>query len=152
MEIERKWLVDPAKTHFLLTNCERSARIEQFYVNGKKDEWTIRFRKYEDRFDARYVLDLKSEGLLSREELTFGISYDDFVKGSSLGKKKIVKTRYYFPYGKHTFEIDVYDDYDFVTAEIEFESETEANAFEAPSWCIQDVTMNPKYKNVNLAK
>jgi len=54
--------------------------------------------------------------------------------------------------GDIRYEIDFYKDYDFVTCEVEFDSEEEANNFEAPDWCIKDVTYDPYYKNVNLAK
>jgi CYTH domain-containing protein len=148
MEIERKWLVDVQKASFALTNSIKVIRVDQYYLNNDKDEWQIRLRCYGEKF----ILDLKSKGLLSREELTFEITREAFNEAVKHAKKSIGKNRYIFPYGRYMCEIDGYDDYDFITCEVEFNTEEEANRFIAPDWCIKDVTMDSKYKNINLAK
>ena len=147
MEIEKKWIVDVTKFVYLKEISAEVIRIDQYYLNELKDEWTIRLRTYGEK----RVLDLKSKGLLSREELTFIITKEAFDEGIKHAKKYIGKNRYIFPYGKYICEIDVYDDHDFITCEIEFETEEDANIFVAPDWCKEDVTLDAKYKNVNLA-
>ena len=39
-----------------------------------------------------------------------------------------------------------------VIAEVEFDSEEDANAFQPPEWFAEDVTMNRKYHNSNLSQ
>lgn len=58
----------------------------------------------------------------------------------------IRKTRYLH----HGWEIDVFKDVDLVLAEYELLSEDEQ--IEIPDWVGEEVTGNPKYLNVNIAK
>ena len=52
-----------------------------------------------------------------------------------------------------TIELDIYhDEFEgLVTAEIEFSSEEAAEAFKAPLWFAEDVSLRPEYKNSYLA-
>jgi CYTH domain-containing protein len=151
MEIERKWLVDPSKIEELKLAAFLVIATQQYYLNDKTDSWIIRLRKANDT----HFITLKSKGLLSREEIEIKISKGIFDDAIKTAKTKITKTRYIVeisPDNLLTYEIDVYDDYDFITCEVEFETEEEAKNFMPPDWCIKDVTYDPKYKNVNLAK
>jgi len=157
MEIEKKYLVDPNRIKELKKLSYNSFKIEQYYLSDKSDSWTIRIRK-----EGRYCsITLKSKGLLSREEIEFDITKYDFAEYIKLAKSRIFKTRYQFEneepdkvnkYPHYCYEIDIYNDYDFITCEVEFDTEEEANSFIPPDWCIKDVTEDPYYKNVNLAK
>jgi CYTH domain-containing protein len=144
MEIERKFLVD--KDH--LPTLETNVRIEQHYLNDIEDKWLVRLRQWDDR----YFLELKTKGDLSREELKFKITEDEYLKGIEHSIKKLRKTRYLLFDQDLAYEVDIYDDYDFITVEVEFESEEEANNFVPPSWFGQDITNDYKYRNNNLAK
>jgi len=151
MEIERKWLVDKKELDKLIEFSKYQERIEQYYLNGPNDEWVIRLRKA----DRQYFLTLKNKGLLSREEIEVRISKQTFNDQIAFAKTKIAKIRYMVeinPDDLGFYEIDVYDDYEFITCEVEFDTEEEANSFVAPDWCIKDVTQDPTYKNVNLAR
>ena len=151
MEIERKWLVDKKELDNLIKFSHYQERISQYYLNGPDDEWVIRLRKA----NSHHFLTLKNKGLLSREEIEVKISKQTFNDHIALAKTKILKTRYSVEINPDIlgyYEIDVYDDYDFATCEVEFETEQEAHNFVTPEWCIVDVTNDPKYKNVNLAK
>jgi CYTH domain-containing protein len=149
MEIERKWLVDKTHLGMLIERSHHKERIEQYYLSGKDDEWTIRLRKS----NSEYFLTLKSKGLLSREEIETVIHRGVFLNDIKHAKTSIKKIRYTIEIDKDlSYEIDVYDDFDFVTCEVEFKSEEEANGFVTPSWCLEDVTYDSKYKNSNLAK
>jgi len=154
MEIERKWLVDKKRLQWLIENSFYQERIEQHYLNSKNEEWIIRVRRSVSDNDTEYFLTLKSKGLLSREELQSEIGKDTYQDAIKHSKGCVKKTRYTIdvPTADLTYDIDVYDDYDFVTCEVEFHSESDAEKFEVPEWCLQDVTMDPKYKNDNLAK
>jgi len=156
MEIERKWLVDPNRIKELKKLSGISFKIKQYYLSDKSDSWTIRLRD-----DGDFWITLKSKGLLSREEIEFDINKIEFAEYVKLAKTKILKTRYIYEniepdkinkYPHYCYEIDVYDVYDFITCEVEFATEEEAKAFVPPTWCIKDVTEDPFYKNINLAK
>ena len=67
----------------------------------------------------------------------------------------IEKTRYLIPYNeKLTIELDIFhnDLSPLILAEVEFESEDEANNFTPPEWFGEDVTFSPKYHNSNLSQ
>jgi CYTH domain-containing protein len=151
MEIERKWLVNPKSIEELKGLAFECEKVEQYYLNDKTDSWVIRLRKANNQ----YFMTLKNKGLLSREEIEVKISKKLYYEAVQNAKTFITKTRYRLevdPYKALCYEIDVYDDYTFITCEVEFDSEEEANNFVAPSWCIADVTLDPSYKNVNLAR
>jgi len=153
MEIERKWLVkeedlpDDVKTY-------AGHRIEQGYLNPA-DEYLIRVRynqstQYPEK--KFWKLEIKSKGLLSRDEWRYETTPENFEEIFRKCPKRISKTRYYMALDIYQLEIDFYDEYDFITIEIEFESLKQAEDFEAPVWFGEEVTMSPEYKNVNLAK
>jgi len=146
MEIERKWLVDKDKCP-ILSEYSKVLRIVQGYLNDSSDEWIIRVRAIDN---SEFILELKSIGLLSREELKFCISEDEYLDAIKQCRNIVYKTRYIQSIDNYHYEVDVYDYHDFVTCEVEFSSEKEAKKFKAPEWCIKDVTYDPKYKNVNL--
>jgi len=153
MEIERKWVVNPDHIKELKKLAYTSFRVDQYYLSDKNDTWTIRLRRAND--DC--YLTLKNKGLLSREEIEFEISKAKFLEYVKHAKTHIRKIRYIIEWPDKfnvftAFEVDVYDLYEFITAEVEFNSEEEANNFVAPDWCIKDVTMDATYKNVNLAR
>ena len=144
MEIEKKFLVDKDNMPSLTTNV----RIEQHYLNSINDKWLIRLRQW----DNDYFMELKTVGDVSREELKFKITKEEYLEGIKHSIKKLRKTRYLFFEKDLSYEIDIYDDYEFITVEVEFESEEEADKFVAPIWFKEDVTQDYKYRNNNLAK
>jgi len=87
--------------------------------------------------------------LLARDEIKFIIKEDEYENTLSKCLGIVRKTRYCWLDTVY-YEVDIYDNHDFVTCEVEFETEEEANNFIAPDWCIEDITYDPKYKNVNL--
>lgn len=149
MEIERKWVVNYNKILPLIKN-NIGVRIEQHYLNTSDDKWLIRARRY----GLTHILTLKSKGLMSREELEFEISENDYLKTIKHSIKSLTKTRFTIPVDGHPdlfYEIDFYDDYDFITCEVEFQTNEDAINFIQPEWCIMDVTNDPSFQNVNLA-
>jgi len=160
-EIERKWLVDEKKCPIFKYSLESFNleiwETEQGYLNSQEDEWLIRARKVkiilkDDDSITRHLLDLKTKGMLSRDEITLSINHKEFTEIISKCGKRVYKTRYTWQTDEARYEIDVYRDHNFITCEVEFSNETEAKEFEAPDWCVKDVTEDPKYKNVNLVK
>lgn len=150
MEIERKWIANENSIRHLL-DIETGVRIEQHYINGSTDEWVIRARCYGEKF----FLTLKSKGLLSRHELEYEITEEQYLETIKHSVKSIKKIRYSilsFLGEDLVYEIDVYDFYNFITCEVEFKTEKEANEFVPPDWCMIEVTEDPTYQNVNLAR
>jgi CYTH domain-containing protein len=69
--------------------------------------------------------------------------------------RRIEKTRYEVDGdGGHLIEVDVYtgDLGGLITAEVEFDSEEAADAFEPPAWLGEDVTEDLRYKNQRIAR
>ena len=67
----------------------------------------------------------------------------------------IHKIRYNIPFQeKYTIELDIFLDElaPLQLAEVEFETEEEANAFIPPSWFGEDVTFSDKYHNSTLSQ
>jgi len=62
------------------------------------------------------------------------------------------KTRYLVKHGKHVWEVDVFEGRNagLIVAEIELDDEDEA--FEKPDWLGREVSDDPRYYNMNLAK
>ena len=63
-------------------------------------------------------------------------------------------SKYKYEIAKIKIELDVFEEpyENLVIAEVEFESEEEANNFKPPVWFGEDVTMDPRYHNSNLSK
>jgi adenylate cyclase len=68
--------------------------------------------------------------------------------------RRVTKTRYWIPAGESELELDVYEGElaGLVTAEVEFDSEASADAFQPPDWLGQEVTEDDRYKNESLAR
>lgn len=148
MEIERKYLVEKEN---LPENLEQfpSREIEQGYLCTSP---VVRIR----RQNEEYFLTYKSKGLMSREEYNLPLTKEAYehLKPKADGIV-ICKTRYLIPEKNDlTIELDVFHaDYEgLLLAEVEFSSEEEANAYEAPEWFGEDVTFSSKYHNSTLSK
>ena len=146
-EIERKWLIR-----------ELPEGIEGFphkeYVQGYLcTEPTVRVRREGDE----YVLTYKGAGLLKREEYNLPLTEASFRHLITKCDGRLIhKTRYFIPVKDKEglmIELDIYKEElsGLMTAEIEFPSEAEAMAFEAPDWFSEDVSLRPEYKNSALA-
>jgi len=151
MEIERKFIVNEKRLPFKLNRLVNYYITQSYLDTGDKS--IVRIRRIKDIHGKEtYKLEFKTFGLLSREEICLNIDYGKYLELFSICKTSLSKTRYIFPYNKFTFEIDVYEDYDFITLEVEFNSEEQANSFEPLDWFGEEITYDKKYKNNNLAK
>ena len=145
MEIERKLLVS-----WLPKNLEQypKRRIEQAYLCTNP---VLRIR----RKDETYILTYKGPGFLTREEHEFPLTEEAYrhLLGKADGNQ-ILKDRYEIPYGNDTIELDIFDEpfAPLVLAEVEFSSEEEALAFQAPEWFGEEVTYDPAYTNAAMSR
>jgi CYTH domain-containing protein/CHAD domain-containing protein len=147
IEIERKFLVAD-----LPGDLERypSQRIVQGYV-VIGDQTEVRAR----RSGERTSLTIKTGSGRIRGELEIAVDEDQFARLWDLTEDRTVeKRRNAIPAGEgHTIELDRYEGVldGLTTAEIEFASEAEADAFEPPPWLGPEITEDPRYKNQRLA-
>lgn len=148
MEIERKFLI---KKENLPANLESFDRheIEQGYLCTAP---VVRIRREDDKYYMTY----KSKGLLAREEYNLPLNKEAY---EHLRPKAdgilIAKTRYLIPEKDGLLiELDVFHNtYEGVyLAEVEFESEEAANAYQPPEWFGEDVTYSTKYHNSSMSK
>lgn len=157
MEIEKKYLVKNVPFDFGKYPC---MIMEQGYISVDP---VIRIRKA----DEKYVLTVKSKGLLARQEFEIDMEADAYqrllkkVDGNLLSKR-----RYVIPLSDTEgsvgnaeldqmlkIELDVFEGVfqGLIYAEVEFPSEDAANAFQAPAWFRKDVTMDGTYHNSSLS-
>jgi adenylate cyclase len=145
VEIERKFLVadtpDLDGTDF--------DEIEQGYLAiGAEGEVRLRRR------GEKLILTAKRGSGISRDEAEIEVEREAFERLWPLTEgRRLRKRRHVLPQGDLTIELDVYegDLAGLVVAEIEFDSEDEASAFEAPHWVADEVTGDGRYLNETLA-
>ncbi|MBQ5603714.1 MAG: CYTH domain-containing protein [Bacteroidales bacterium] len=145
-EIERKFLVSGE----FRQDSPESYRIMQGYICSDPDR-TVRVRVRGDK-GFLTIKGRGSEDGLSRYEWEKEIPVTEAVELMALcGSGVIDKTRYLVPFGKHTYEVDVFHGANegLVLAEIELSDEQEA--FEMPSWLGEEVTGDVRYYNSMLS-
>ena len=145
-EIERKFLVSGE----FRQDSPESYRIMQGYICSDPDR-TVRVRVRGDK-GFLTIKGRGSEDGLSRYEWEKEIPVTEAVELMALcGSGVIDKTRYLVPFGKHTYEVDVFHGANegLVLAEIELSDEQEA--FEKPSWLGEEVTGDVRYYNSMLS-
>lgn len=144
MEIERKFTIKelPDLSQFSFHV------MEQGYLNTDP---VVRVRKEDDN----YYLTYKGKGLLAREEYNLPLNEEAYYHLVEKSDGIIIrKKRYLIPYEKYTIELDVFEEpyENLIIAEVEFDTEEEATAFEPPAWFEEDVTLDRRYHNSNLSK
>jgi CYTH domain-containing protein len=145
VEIERKFLVRDTPD----LGATESDEIEQGYLAiGAEGEVRLR------RKGERLILTAKRGSGLSRDEAEVELEREAFDRLWPLTEgRRLHKRRHVLPHGDLRIELDVYegDLAGLVVAEIEFDSEDDAGAFEAPPWLADEVTGDDRYLNETLA-
>lgn len=145
MEIERKFLIDTLPENL---SQYPFRQLEQGYLCT---EPVVRIRREDDN----YYLTYKSKGLMVREEYNLPLTRQAYehllpkTDGIVISKK-----RYLIPLNELTIELDVFEEElaPLLLAEVEFETEEEANAFVPPEWFGEDVTYSTEYHNSTLSR
>ncbi len=144
-EIERKFKVDHSKWE--LVEKPIPHRIVQSYLSQNPD-CTVRIRIKNDKG----FLTIKGKSIgISRSEFEYEIPLADANQMiETLSEKTLYKDRYNIPFGKHLWEVDVFQGKleGLIIAEIELSSEDES--FEKPEWILEDVSDNIEYYNSRL--
>lgn len=155
MEIERKFRIYKNQIPFDYTAfpCKE---IRQGYILHSP---ALRIRKENDD----YILTYKDKGGLSRQEINITLPEDAGEKLFSKCDGHIIdKTRYIIPAGvvdpssgrDLIIELDIFHgDFDSLCyAEVEFDSEDSAHAYNPPEWFGRDLTGIRGYSNSDLSK
>ncbi len=145
MEIERKYLIRELPERLEQYPCRQ---IEQGYLNTDP---VVRIRCT----DEEYTLTYKGKGFMVREEYNLPLNREAFLHlREKIDGILIKKRRYLIPLGTYTIELDVFEGElaPLLLAEVEFETEGEANAFIPPSWFGKDVTFSSAYHNSTLSR
>ena len=146
-EIERKFLV---KTIPPDLESYPHQVIQQAYVAITDDGTEVRLRKK----GGKYFQTVKNGEGLKRQEIEIELTQAQFEKlWLATGGRQINKVRYAIKHGELTIELDIYGGLlsGFATAEVEFSSEAQSREFVPPGWFGEDVTLDKRYKNKNLA-
>lgn len=146
MEIERKFLIKSIPENL---NAYPHREIEQGYLCTKP---VVRIR----RLDEAYLLTYKGKGLMIRDEHEHPLTKEAFEHlKPKIDGILIQKTRYLIPYKeKYTIELDLFHGKlaPLILAEVEFDSEADANAFLPPEWFGEEVTYSSQYHNSTLSQ
>lgn len=146
-EIERKFLV--TSTEFQSESI-RLNRIVQGYLNSNPER-TVRIRIK----GTQAFITIKGKGNESgttRFEWEKEIEVTEAEQLLLLCEDGVIdKVRYEIPFGKHLYEVDVFegDNKGLIIAEIELEDENES--FEKPNWLGEEVTGDDRYYNASLS-
>lgn len=149
VEIERKFLVTQAVQALLTEGTE----YQQGYL-AENDRLTVRARLAGDA--GRLTIKSAGRGgaVPVRAEFEYEVPAEDVrsMLDTLVAGPVIRKTRYRLQHGAHLWEVDVFagDNAGLIVAEIELSAVDED--FERPSWLAEEVTEDPRYLNVNLAK
>lgn len=145
MEIERKFLVTRLPENI---DQYKKQEIAQGYISTSP---VIRIRKS----DSRYILTVKSKGLLSRQEFELDLTEPEY---RNLSKKVagniLSKTRYLIPAEQNLFiELDVFHNefQGLCYAEVEFPDEDTAKKYNPPAYFGREVTYDPDFHNSSLS-
>jgi len=146
-EIERKFLVRDAGWR---EHARGSTRYLQGYLSSA-ETCSIRVRVS----DERAWLNIKGATLdVTRQEFDYPIPLEDAreILAHLCDGAPIEKRRWWVPWGAHTWEIDVFEGENagLVVAELELGRADEA--FEPPPWIGEEVSDDPRYYNVCLAR
>lgn len=152
IEIERKFLISGEKANYYIEKANSkeldSHEIEQAYLTTDP---VIRVRKSDDD----YYLTYKGKGLMSREEYNLPLTKESYnILLSKADGNVISKQRILIPYDKYLIELDIFKPpFDYIKmAEVEFDSEEEAEAFVKPEWFLEEVTNNREYHNSVMSR
>jgi adenylate cyclase len=144
-EIERKFVVREVPPELREAPPDQ---IRQGYLSLEPVEVRIR-----SRAGRPHELTLKSSGGLRRAEVNVELTPEQFDELWPFVQRSIEKERTVLELDEGTVEVDRYSGKlaGLVVAEVEFDSEVEAEAFTPPGWFGREVTADARYRNAALA-
>lgn len=150
VEIERKYLLRRLPSE---ARAAPAVKLDQGYLPGT--QLVERIRREKSSAGVRYLRTVKMGAGLVRTELEETCTYTVYKALWPLTKgKRIRKTRYRLADAEHVWEIDEFADRSLILAEVELHSSKDD--VRIPDWLsrliVREVTGEPEYANVNLAR
>jgi len=150
--IERTFLVKEVPSD--LKAFEEKYVYQNYLSSTNKEE--LRIRLVIENGEKEYKVTFKRGGGMVREELGFLVAEETYQDLSNkIQFRPIEKDRkFYMLNPRKQVMVDTFEfaDGTMKMAEVEFESEEEANDFVVPEWFGEEVTGDEQYKNKNLWK
>lgn len=150
LEIERRFLVSAEAVTQLMLDMPHGTLLHQGYIFVRPDQASCRVRIAES--EAWLTIKSKATGATRREfELPIDITQAREILQTLAIGFPIEKTRYRIPYGKLTWEVDVFHSKNegLVIAEVELDDELQT--VELPPWVGMEITTDHHYSNASLA-
>ena len=145
-EIERKYLIDPARWQ----RPESGIKIMQCYL-VRSQAMTLRLRLA----DEKAFLTIKGPTCgITRSEFEYESPRQDaldMLKEFPVSAS-VCKTRYYSQVGNHRWEVDIFEGNNAGLAVAEIELPAADAEFELPEWVTQEVSDDRRYRNAYLAE
>lgn len=126
-----------------LDKC-KSVEILDVYFPKSAPHPHLRLRKKGDKFELTKKQPLNGKDSSEQAEHTIILSEEEYKTFAQLPGKSLRKIRYYYPFGKVTAEIDVYQDdlQGLCVVDFEFEDKKEKDDFLMPDFCLCDIVQN----------
>jgi CYTH domain-containing protein len=157
-EIERKYLLARAPDPAALARLgARSSRIEQVYLRPEPGRPVRRVRRRADIDGETFTYTEKSpvHGIVreERESTIDAARYAELAAEQDPGSHPIRKVRHVLPWAGREVEIDIFElPPGLVVAEVELTNEDDAVELPSELEVVRDVSEEPEYQNVNLAR
>ncbi|WP_322904118.1 CYTH domain-containing protein [Paenibacillus sp. SGZ-1009] len=149
-EIERKYLLSHLPDDLVIT---RTQEIDQTYL-ASTDHESLRVRRLLSNGAESFTMTHKAGRGIARDETEFQIGRELYEQLTErLHVIPLRKTRHKVQMDGHSYDLDIYHNtvqQGLITIEIEFESEDEYYAYQAPAWFGEDVTEQGQYVNSQL--
>lgn len=137
-EIEKTYLVKTLPPR--LAGC-RKVEIRDIYTPESAPHPKTRLRKVGDAYEITKK-ERNYDTASVQDEHTIKLSEEEFSSLTKVQGKQLRKIRFYYEQAGRIGEVDVYlDDFEgLVTADFEFDSRQDLDAFDMPGFCLADVS------------
>jgi adenylate cyclase len=119
----------------------KSKELIDLYIPEKAKYPRMRIRQSGSKLEITKKVTINGD-LSAQEEHNIALNKTEFEALMLIPGKKVHKTRYYYPVGRHKAEINIFKGAleGLITIEFEFTSATEMKNFTAPSFCGTNIT------------
>lgn len=152
LEIERKFLCSLTREEASKLSYQ-SRWIKSIYLENTKESTTrvVKSTYPDGTVNCQWTEKKSIANSIARQEKEWYLPPKIF-EGIDPKYPSIEKERFLIYINGYVWEVDFFDAYSFVIAELEFKTIEEAKSFDdLPSWIIEEITDNPFYLNCNLA-
>lgn len=150
LELERKFVVNRVPEYMREFHVGSYVVEQNYLYSDLVSECRVRKEYNLITEDLRCSVDLKVGVGKSRQEESNEISEEIAERFIMNDTYPIVKQRDVYFMDGYFIEVDFYDDFNLIIAEIEFINEYEMDNFEMYGWMIKEVSENEEYKNKRL--